>query len=153
MDIGIGWPGGDIASTLRIAGFIVGGYGALIWAVTVIWVYRDIRARTRDIISQLTALAGGDALRAPRRLGLPAVPAPSGRRLHGLRALPDAAARALRGVRPPPLVPVAPLPLLRDGTAATAGAGARCHTRTRRGAGALLAPGSSRGGRAPAFGS
>ncbi|MCY4639177.1 MAG: zinc ribbon domain-containing protein [Chloroflexi bacterium] len=57
MDIGIGWPGGDIASTLRIAGFIVGGYGALIWAVTVIWVYRDIRARTRDIISQLTALA------------------------------------------------------------------------------------------------
>ena len=57
MDIGIGWPGGDIASTLRLVALVVGGYGALIWAVTVIWVYRDIRARTRDIVSQLTALA------------------------------------------------------------------------------------------------
>ena len=57
MDIGIGWPGGDIASTLRLAAFIVGGYGALIWAVSVIWVYRDIRSRTRDVISHLTALA------------------------------------------------------------------------------------------------
>ena len=57
MDIGIGWPGGDIASTLRLVALVVCGYGALIWAVTVIWVYRDIRARTRDIVSHLTALA------------------------------------------------------------------------------------------------
>ena len=57
MDIGIGWPGGDIGATLRIVAFIVGGYGALIWAVVVIWVYRDIRARTRDVISHLSALA------------------------------------------------------------------------------------------------
>ena len=57
MDIGIGWPGGDIASTLRLVALVVGGYGAFIWAVSVIWVYRDIRGRTRDIVSHLTALA------------------------------------------------------------------------------------------------
>lgn len=68
MDIGIGWPGGDIESTIRLAVLIVGSYVALIWVVSVLWVYRDIRARTRDIITHLTAVA--IALGLPL-LGLP----------------------------------------------------------------------------------
>ena len=57
MDALIGWPGGDWQSTARMAGTLVGGYLLVLWATSVLWVYRDIRARTRDPVSQLTAVA------------------------------------------------------------------------------------------------
>lgn len=68
MDILIGWPGGDVESTLRLAGFLGGSYFALIWVASVLWAYRDIRSRTRDVVSQLTATAIAAALPI---LGLP----------------------------------------------------------------------------------
>jgi hypothetical protein len=68
VDILIGWPGGDVESTLRLAGFLGGSYFALIWVASVLWVYRDIRSRTRDMVSQLTATAIAVALPI---LGLP----------------------------------------------------------------------------------
>ncbi len=68
MDILIGWPGGDVESTARLAAFLVGSYLALIWIASVLWVYRDIRSRTRDVVSQLTAAAIALALPI---LGLP----------------------------------------------------------------------------------
>ncbi len=57
MDALIGWPGGDWQSTARMAGTLVGGYLLVLWATSVLWVYRDIRSRTRDPVSQLTAVA------------------------------------------------------------------------------------------------
>lgn len=68
MDVLIEWPGGDVESTLRLAGFLVGSYLALLWVASVLWVYRDIRSRTRDVVSQLTAAAIALALPI---LGLP----------------------------------------------------------------------------------
>lgn len=56
MDVLIGWPGGDWQSTARMAGAIVGGYLVIIWLASVLWVYRDIRSRTRDPISHVTAV-------------------------------------------------------------------------------------------------
>ena len=40
-----------------MAGTLVGGYLIVLWATSVLWVYRDIRSRTRDPVSQLTAVA------------------------------------------------------------------------------------------------
>jgi hypothetical protein len=57
LDALIGWPGGDWQSTARLAGTLVGGYLIVLWATSVLWVYRDIRSRTRDPVSQLTAVA------------------------------------------------------------------------------------------------
>jgi hypothetical protein len=68
VDILIGWPGGDVESTLRLSGFLGGSYFALIWVASALWVYRDIRSRTRDVVSQLTATAIAVALPI---LGLP----------------------------------------------------------------------------------
>jgi hypothetical protein len=68
VDVLIEWPGGDVESTLRLAGFLGGSYLALLWVASVLWVYRDIRSRTRDVVSQLTAVAIAIALPI---LGLP----------------------------------------------------------------------------------
>ena len=57
MEALIGWPGGDWQSTARLSGTLVGGYLFVLWATSVLWVYRDIRSRTRDPVSQLTAVA------------------------------------------------------------------------------------------------
>lgn len=56
MDVLIGWPGGDWQSTARMAGVLVGGYLLVLWVTAVLWVFRDIRSRTRDLASQLTAV-------------------------------------------------------------------------------------------------
>lgn len=53
----IGWPGGDLQSTLTIAAAIVLSYLALIWVTTILWAYRDIRGRSRDPLSQLVGVA------------------------------------------------------------------------------------------------
>ena len=57
MDVLIGWPGGDWRATTTLAATIVAGYLALIWVTTVLWTYRDIRARSRDLLSQLIGVA------------------------------------------------------------------------------------------------
>ena len=57
MDALIGWPGGEWQATARMAGTLVGGYLLVLWATSVLWVYRDIRSRTRDPVSQLTGVA------------------------------------------------------------------------------------------------
>jgi len=57
LDVLIGWPGGDWQSTARLAATLVGGYLFILWATSVLWVYRDIQQRTRDPVSQLTAVA------------------------------------------------------------------------------------------------
>jgi len=57
VDYLIGWPGGDWQATARLAGTLAGGYVALIWLASVLWVYRDISARTRDPVSQTVSVA------------------------------------------------------------------------------------------------
>ncbi len=47
----IGWPGGEWQATARLAGTIVFAYLALLWLATILWAYRDMRARTRDPVS------------------------------------------------------------------------------------------------------
>jgi RNA polymerase subunit RPABC4/transcription elongation factor Spt4 len=56
VDVLIGWPGGDWQATARMSGAIIGGYLVIIWLASVLWVYRDIRSRTRDPISHVTAV-------------------------------------------------------------------------------------------------
>ena len=57
MDFLIGWPGGDWQATARLAGTLAGGYLALIWLASVLWVYRDVAGRTRDPVSQTVSVA------------------------------------------------------------------------------------------------
>jgi hypothetical protein len=56
LDVLIGWPGGDWQATAQLAATLVGGYMFILWASSVLWVFRDIRQRTRDPVSQLTAV-------------------------------------------------------------------------------------------------
>lgn len=53
----ISWPGGDWQATARLAGAIIGSYLLVMWFTSVLWVYRDIRARSRDPITQGIGLA------------------------------------------------------------------------------------------------
>jgi hypothetical protein len=52
MDVLIGWPGGDWQATARLVAALAIGYFLLVWFSTVLWAYRDMRARTRDPVSQ-----------------------------------------------------------------------------------------------------
>ena len=56
MDVLISWPGGDWQAAARMVGAVVGGYLVVIWLASVLWVYRDIRSRTRDPISHVTGV-------------------------------------------------------------------------------------------------
>jgi len=47
----IGWPGGEWQATARLAGTVVFAYLALLWLTTILWAYRDMRARTNDPVS------------------------------------------------------------------------------------------------------
>ncbi|MPZ99305.1 MAG: hypothetical protein GEU80_08200 [Dehalococcoidia bacterium] len=57
VDLLIGWPGGSWESTARLVAVVVGGYLFVLWLASILWVYRDIRSRTRDPISHLTGVA------------------------------------------------------------------------------------------------
>jgi RNA polymerase subunit RPABC4/transcription elongation factor Spt4 len=48
----IPWPGGDWQATARLVGTLIGGYLLVLWFTSVLWVYRDIRSRSRDPITQ-----------------------------------------------------------------------------------------------------
>lgn|GEM_PF-422436 len=69
MDLdAIPWPGGDWQATLRLGGALIGGYLLVLWFASILWVYRDIQARTRDPITQ--AIGVGISVVFPL-LGLP----------------------------------------------------------------------------------
>jgi RNA polymerase subunit RPABC4/transcription elongation factor Spt4 len=53
----VGWPGGSLEATIRLVAFVFGGYFLILWLVSVAWVYRDIRNRTDDLITQLVGIA------------------------------------------------------------------------------------------------
>ena len=53
----VSWPGGDWQATARIAGGLVGTYLALVWIASALWAWRDIRSRTRDIVSQAVGVS------------------------------------------------------------------------------------------------
>ena len=57
MELPLGWPGGDWQTTARIVALIIGSYLFLIWVASVLWAYRDIRSRTRDIASQVIGMS------------------------------------------------------------------------------------------------
>jgi RNA polymerase subunit RPABC4/transcription elongation factor Spt4 len=52
----IGWPGGSIESTAKLAGLIVASYLLVLWLSALVWVYRDVRSRTNDQTSQVIAV-------------------------------------------------------------------------------------------------
>lgn len=57
MELPFGWPGGDWQTTAKLLGFIIGSYLFLIWVASILWAYRDIRSRTRDIASQVIGMS------------------------------------------------------------------------------------------------
>ena len=57
VELPFGWPGGDWQTTAKIVGAIIGSYLFLIWVASVLWAYRDIRGRTRDIATQVIGLS------------------------------------------------------------------------------------------------
>jgi hypothetical protein len=57
LDVLVGWPGGDWQTTLKIAGTLVVAYLLLIWLASVLWAFRDIRARSADPVSQIVGVA------------------------------------------------------------------------------------------------
>ncbi len=52
----LGWPGGSMAATLKLAATILVLYVLVLWLSAVVWVYRDIRVRTNDPFSQWIAV-------------------------------------------------------------------------------------------------
>lgn len=53
MDVdSIPWPGGDWQATARLFGALIGGYLLVLWFASILWVYRDIQARSQDPITQ-----------------------------------------------------------------------------------------------------
>lgn len=53
----IGWPGGSMESTIRMVAFVFGSYFLILWLTSVAWVFRDVRQRTDDLITQLVGVA------------------------------------------------------------------------------------------------
>ena len=52
----VSWPGGSLDSALRLGALILLSYALVLWLSAVVWVYRDIRNRTTDQVSQLIAV-------------------------------------------------------------------------------------------------
>jgi RNA polymerase subunit RPABC4/transcription elongation factor Spt4 len=55
-DLLISWPGGSLESALRLGAVILISYALVLWLSAVVWVYRDVRNRTGDQVSQLVAV-------------------------------------------------------------------------------------------------
>ena len=55
-DLLISWPGGSLESALRLGAIILISYALVLWLSAVVWVYRDVRNRTADQVSQLVAV-------------------------------------------------------------------------------------------------
>ena len=46
--LAVSWPGGSWQDTAKLAGALVATYIVVLWVAALIWVYRDIRDRSRD---------------------------------------------------------------------------------------------------------
>ncbi|MYA20294.1 MAG: hypothetical protein F4Z25_08565 [Chloroflexi bacterium] len=46
-------PGGNWLTILRIVGGVIGAYLLLIWIASLFWAWRDMRSRTRDVVTRL----------------------------------------------------------------------------------------------------
>ena len=57
LDVLVSWPGGDWQTTLKIAGTLTVAYLLLIWLASILWAFRDIRARSADPVSQIVGVA------------------------------------------------------------------------------------------------
>ena len=57
LDALIGWPGGDWQTTLKLAATLTVAYLLLLWLASVLWSFRDMRARTLDPVSQIIGVA------------------------------------------------------------------------------------------------
>jgi len=55
-DLLISWPGGSLESALRLGAIVLISYALVLWLSAVVWVYRDVRNRTGDQVSQLVAV-------------------------------------------------------------------------------------------------
>jgi len=49
------WPGGTWQDTVRLAVALLVAYGVVLWLSALVWVYRDIKSRTNDAVSQLVS--------------------------------------------------------------------------------------------------
>jgi hypothetical protein len=52
----LGWPGGSMESTLKLVGLVLLAYAIVLLLSMIVWVFRDIRARTTDQTSQVVAV-------------------------------------------------------------------------------------------------
>jgi RNA polymerase subunit RPABC4/transcription elongation factor Spt4 len=52
----VSWPGGSIEATLRLVALLLIAYGLVLWLSAVVWVFRDVKNRTADPMSQLVAV-------------------------------------------------------------------------------------------------
>jgi RNA polymerase subunit RPABC4/transcription elongation factor Spt4 len=52
----VSWPGGSLEATLKLVAALAIAYVVVLWISAVVWVYRDIRLRTRDPFSQAVAV-------------------------------------------------------------------------------------------------
>jgi RNA polymerase subunit RPABC4/transcription elongation factor Spt4 len=48
---------GSWMAIARLFGLLIGGYLLVLWAASILWVYRDIRSRSSDPVSQLIGVA------------------------------------------------------------------------------------------------
>ena len=52
----LGFPGGSLESTLKLIGLVLVTYALVLWLSAIVWVYRDVRNRTTDQMSQMVAV-------------------------------------------------------------------------------------------------
>ena len=51
------WPGGSWQDTVWLVVALLVAYGVVFWLSTLVWVYRDIKGRTNDPVSQFVSVA------------------------------------------------------------------------------------------------
>ena len=52
----VSWPGGSLEATLKLIATVVIAYAVVVWISAVIWVYRDVKSRTNDPLSQAVGI-------------------------------------------------------------------------------------------------
>jgi hypothetical protein len=52
----VSWPGGSLEATLKLVAALAIAYVVVLWISAVVWVYRDVRQRSRDVFSQAVAV-------------------------------------------------------------------------------------------------
>lgn len=52
----VGWPGGNWQDTVSLVVALLTAYGVVLWLSALVWVYRDIKIRTNDLVSQFVSV-------------------------------------------------------------------------------------------------